>query len=74
MAVRAHRPKLAPQAMNPSAPDPAHDATGPDEADRAMEQLVRFLAILRRRWLVVAVVTVLALAGVAVAITTLRPR
>lgn len=39
-----------------------------------MEQLVRFMAILRRRWLVVAVVTVLALAGSAVAITTLRPR
>lgn len=53
---------------------PATEPAGPDEADRAMEQLMRFVAILRRRWLVVAVVTVLALAGAAVAITTLRPR
>lgn len=57
-------------------PAPAHapGADGPDEADRAMEQLMRFVAILRRRWLVVAVATVLALAGAAVAITTLQPR
>ncbi|MCY0987085.1 polysaccharide biosynthesis tyrosine autokinase [Nannocystis sp. ILAH1] len=53
---------------------PAPDPTGPDEADRAMEQLMRFLAILRRRWLVVAVMTVLALAGAAIAITALQPR
>ncbi len=60
--------------MNQPATAPAPDPAGPDEADRAMEQLMRFLAILRRRWLVVAVATVLALAGAAVAITTLRPR
>nr|WP_276603824.1 Wzz/FepE/Etk N-terminal domain-containing protein [Nannocystis pusilla] len=35
---------------------------------------MRFLAILRRRWLVVAVITVLALAGAAIAITALQPR
>ncbi|MDC0668465.1 GumC family protein [Nannocystis radixulma] len=53
---------------------PAPEQPGPDEADRAMEQLMRFLAILRRRWLVVAVITVVALAGAAIAITALQPR
>src|SRR5690606_28486464 len=47
---------------------------GPDEADRAMEQLMRFLAILRRRWRVVTIMTVVALAGAAIAIMTLQPR
>lgn len=35
---------------------------------------MRFLAILRRRWLVVLVITVLALAGAAIAILALQPR
>ena len=43
--------------MNQPATAPQSDPAGPDEADRAMEQLMRFLAILRRRWLVVAVAT-----------------
>lgn len=64
---------MAPPASAP-APGPASQEGGPDEADRAMEQLMRLVAILRRRWPVVAVVTVLALAGAAVAITTLQPR
>ena len=45
-----------------------------DEADRAMEQVMRFVGILRRRWLVVAVTTVVAVAGSFVAISVLRPR
>jgi succinoglycan biosynthesis transport protein ExoP len=42
---------------------------GADEADRAMEQVMRFGGILRRRWLVVAVTTVLAVAGAFAAIS-----
>jgi len=45
-----------------------------DEADRAMEQVMRFVGILRRRWLVVAVSTVVAVAGSFVAISVLQPR
>ncbi|HEY0134654.1 MAG TPA: Wzz/FepE/Etk N-terminal domain-containing protein, partial [Nannocystis sp.] len=45
-----------------------------DEADRAMEQVMRFVGILRRRWLVVAVCTVVAVAGSFVAISVLQPR
>ncbi len=53
---------------------PQADGTGADEADRAMEQVMRFLGILRRRWLVVAVTTVLAVAGSFVAISMLKPK
>ena len=74
LAPRGRRPKLRATGMTKPAPATASDTDGPDEADRAMEQLVRFTAVLRRRWPVVAVVTLLALAGAAVAITTLRPR
>jgi capsular exopolysaccharide synthesis family protein len=47
-----------------------------DEAAHAdvLAQVLRILAILRRRWLVVAVTTVLGVAAAAVAITLLQPR
>ena len=45
-----------------------------DEADRAMEQLMRFVGVLRRRWLVVAVTVVVAVAGSFAAISMLRPK
>jgi succinoglycan biosynthesis transport protein ExoP len=45
-----------------------------DEADKAVENLVRLLAILRRRWLVVLTTTALALVGAFVAIALLQPR
>ena len=45
-----------------------------DEADRAMEQLMRFIGVLRRRWLVVAVTVVVAVAGSFAAISMLRPK
>lgn len=53
---------------------PQAEGTGADEADRAMEQVMRFLGILRRRWLVVAVTTVLAVAASFVAISMLKPK
>ena len=45
-----------------------------DDADRALEQVVRLLAILRRRWLVVAATSALAVAASLVTISTLQPR
>jgi capsular exopolysaccharide synthesis family protein len=39
-----------------------------------MEQVMRFVGVLRRRWLVVAVTVVLAIAGAFAAISLLRPR
>lgn len=39
-----------------------------------MEQVMRFVGVLRRRWLVVAVTVVLAVAGAFAAISLLRPR
>lgn len=53
---------------------PQAEGTGADEADRAMEQVMRFVGILRRRWLVLAVTTVLAVAGSFVAISMLKPK
>ncbi|MCA9691787.1 MAG: polysaccharide biosynthesis tyrosine autokinase [Myxococcales bacterium] len=45
-----------------------------DEADRAMEQLLRIAGVLRRRWLVVFAATVVCVAGALVAIVLLQPR
>ena len=45
-----------------------------DEADKAMEQLLRLAAILRRRWLVVTASAILCVAGALVAIYLLQPR
>lgn len=59
-----------------SPPRAAQGPEGPavDEADRAMEQVMRLIGILRRRWLVVAVTTVVAVAGSFVAISMLKPK
>jgi capsular exopolysaccharide synthesis family protein len=61
--------------MNPpthlvQAPRPDDDAPHSD----AIAQVMRVLAILRRRWLVVMVTVVLAVASAALALTLLRPR
>ncbi|HWB82225.1 MAG TPA: polysaccharide biosynthesis tyrosine autokinase [Nannocystaceae bacterium] len=61
--------------MNPpthlvSSPRPDDDAPHSD----AIAQVMRVLAILRRRWLVVLVTIVLAVASAALALTLLRPR
>ncbi|MFO0635913.1 MAG: Wzz/FepE/Etk N-terminal domain-containing protein [Nannocystaceae bacterium] len=62
--------------MNP----PLHPAPGRATADEeaphtdAIAQVLRVLAILRRRWLVVVVTMVLAVASAALAVTMLRPR
>jgi polysaccharide biosynthesis transport protein len=61
--------------MNPpthlvSPPRPEDDAPHSD----AIAQVMRVLAILRRRWLVVLVTIVLAVASAALALTLLRPR
>lgn len=58
---------------------PAHHgppARGDDEAPHAdaIAQVLRVVAILRRRWLVVMVTTVLAIAAAALALTMLKPR
>ncbi len=54
----------------------AHGSGNEDasEADRTVEQILRVLAILRRRWMVMAVTTVLSLAAAGLAITLLRPQ
>ncbi len=57
--------------MQPTPPQPSATI---DEADRAVENLVRLLAILRRRWLVVATTTVLAIAAALVALYLIQPR
>ncbi|MBX7081685.1 MAG: polysaccharide biosynthesis tyrosine autokinase [Nannocystaceae bacterium] len=62
--------------MNP----PLHPAPGRAAVDEeaphtdAIAQVLRVLAILRRRWLVVVVTMVLAVASAALAVTMLRPR
>ena len=73
MAQAKHTPQApqAPQAPRGSQVPPHAEV---DEADRAMEQVVRFLGILRRRWLVLAVTTAVAVAGSFVAISVLQPR
>src|SRR5688572_19668096 len=65
MAQTQHSPPRAAQ---------GHEAPAVDEADRAMEQVMRLVGILRRRWLVVAVTTVVAVAGSFVAISMLKPK
>lgn len=45
-----------------------------DEADRAVETLMRLLGILRRRWLVLGVTTVVAVAGAVVVLSIMQPR
>jgi len=42
---------------------PQAEGTGADEADRAMEQVMRFVGILRRRWLADEKATLHELAG-----------
>lgn len=57
------------------ATNPQSSATPePDEADRALETLMRLAGILRRRWLVLGVTTVAAVAGAAVVLSILQPR
>ncbi len=53
---------------------PRAEVAGPDEADRAMEQLMRFVGVLRRRWLVVAMMVVMAVAAAFAAISMLQPK
>lgn len=55
---------------------PPHSARNDDDAPHsdAIAQVMRIFAILRRRWLVVAVTVVLAVAAAALATTLLRPR
>jgi hypothetical protein len=60
------------QAAPSTSPKPDAQAQG-DEADKAMEQLARFGSILRRRWLIVSVTSVLAISGAFVAISMLKP-
>ncbi|MCA9718620.1 MAG: polysaccharide biosynthesis tyrosine autokinase [Myxococcales bacterium] len=66
------------RSQQPGAPPPVspYGYTGDarDEADKAMEQLLRIAAILRRRWLAVTASTVLCIAGALVAIVLLQPR
>jgi polysaccharide biosynthesis transport protein len=71
MPTAPHSPTSPARGEPPSRP--GADA-GPDEADRAVEQLMRFVGVLRRRWLVVAVTVVVAIAGSFVAISMLRPK
>jgi capsular exopolysaccharide synthesis family protein len=68
--IHASETVVAPPVPAPGAP--GHD----DEAAHAdaIAQVLRVLGILRRRWLVVAVTTVLACAAAALAITMLQPR
>lgn len=54
-------------------PPPGHPEDEPEQAD-AIAQILRIVSILRRRWLVVAVTTMLGLAAAALAITLLQPR
>lgn len=56
--------------------EPRPDARAEDEPAHAdvLAQVMRILGILRRRWLVVAVTTVLAVASASLAITLLQPR
>ncbi len=61
-----------PGAHAPVSPSGYADAR--DEADKAMEQLLRLAAILRRRWLVVTASAILCVAGALVAIYLLQPR
>jgi len=61
------------QAAPSTSPKPDAQAQG-DEADKAMEQLARFGSILRRRWLIVSVTSVLAISGAFAAISMLKPK
>ncbi|MBL9101878.1 MAG: polysaccharide biosynthesis tyrosine autokinase [Myxococcales bacterium] len=53
--------------------DPPDGAQG-DEADRAMEQLVRFGNILARRWLIVSATAVVSICAAFAAISMLQPK
>jgi len=64
MSLSPKEPRREPEAR--AEEEPAH-------AD-VLAQVMRILAILRRRWLVVGVTTVLCVAGAALAITLLQPR
>jgi polysaccharide biosynthesis transport protein len=73
---RAMRAKLCDSAVNTTM-QPPPGFVGPDDEPRAgdaIAHLLRIVGILRRRWLVVAVTTIVCLAAAATAIKMLTPR